>query len=327
MDSTWFCFTWDVPADGYRWLPGRPINQGPRSKPSPYLTRLTTYTDSFLNRRYDAHQVPRSLFRTFTDVPTTEEGILAFANEYGGLGVAEPFQPKVSDVTVVGEPLQGEPFARWQQEIVTMRQLTALWDLCQKKDLEGLARHIRWTDDHGPRTVRYSHSCGEPDEGEVAGTSSDEVVLASPSHHPEWLVQWSPGDVMLPALFYLADEINQHLHFREGMRMMWNPTQKQLALRLPVGTLRDLLWAQFAEAIVSERSFRKCRTCGTWFELMPGLARTNRLFCSEGCRSKLYRTRQEEARRLHGEGKSVKEIAQHLESDVRTIKGWVSSKQ
>ncbi|MBL8796597.1 MAG: hypothetical protein JNM56_22035 [Planctomycetia bacterium] len=326
MDSTWFSFTGEVPADGYRWLLGRPINQGPRSKPTAYLTRVTTYTDSFLSRRYDAQQVPRSLFRTFADLPTNEDGIRAFANEYGGLGVFEAFQPKASDVTVVGEPLQGEPIARWCEQIVTMRRLTALWDLCQAQDLPGLGRHIRWTDERGQRVVRYSHAGGEPGLGEDADVSPKEVVLASPTHHPEWLAQWSPGDLMLPALFHLADEINQQLHFHDSLRMMWEPQQKQLALRLPVPTLRDLLWAQFAEAIVSRRSFRKCKTCGTWFELLPGLARTNRLFCSEGCRSKLYRMRQEDARRLRGEGKSVAEIARLLESDVRTVKGWVSSK-
>lgn len=326
MDSNWFNFTWEVPADGYRWLSGRPIDKGPRSKATTYLTRITTYTDSFLSRRYDAQQVPRSLFRTFADVPTTEDDILAFAREYGSLGVAEPFQPKVSDVTVVGEPLQGEPLARWCEQIVTMRRLTMLWDLCQAQNLDGLSQHITWRDEQGQPVVHYRSHPGDSGQGENAGTPLVECVLASRSHHPEWLAQCSPGDLMLPALFHLTAEINQHLHFREGMRMMWDPQQKQLALRLPVTALRDLLWAQFAEAIVSKRNFRKCKTCRAWFELLPGLARTNRLFCSEGCRSKLYRARQEDARRLHGEGKSVKEIAEQLGSDVRTVKGWVSSK-
>lgn len=327
MDSTWFRFTGEVPTDGFRWLAGKPTAKNQRCKPTSYLTRVTTYTDSFLSRRYDASQVPRSLFRSFTDVPTTEEGILAFANDYGGLGVVEPFQPKGSDVTVVGGPLQGEPLARWCEQIVAMRRLTALWDLCEAQDLSGLGRHVRWADDQGHRVVRYSLAGGEPCQAEAAGTSPQEVLLASPTHHPEWLAQWSPGDLMLPALFYLADQINQQLHFGGGMQMMWNPPQKQLALRLPVPTLRDLLWAQFAEAVVSERSFRQCKTCGTWFELLPGLARTNRLFCSEGCRSRLYRQKQEEARRLHGDGKSNAEIAQLLGSDVGTVRGWVSLKK
>lgn len=328
MDSTWLRFTWEVPADGFQWLTGCSIAEGRRAKPTHYLTRVAKFTDSFLSHRYDIQAVPRGLFRMFADVAPTPEGVLTFADKYGALGGGEPFQLKASGINVVGEPLIGEPFALWRDQIVAMHRLIALWDLCHAQNLEGLGQHIQWRDEQGDRTVHYGCDPGnEHVHGKDAGVSQAEVLIASRTHHPEWLGQWADGDRMLPALFFLADEINKQLGFQGGLQMMWDPQRKQLALRLPVPTLRDLLWTQFAEAIISKRNFRKCKTCGTWFELLPGLARTNRLFCSEGCRSKLYRNRQEVARRLHAEGKSVKEIAQHLGSDVRTVKGWVSTKK
>jgi hypothetical protein len=56
-------------------------------------------------------------------------------------------------------------------------------------------------------------------------------------------------------------------------------------------------------------------------ELAPGTARADKLYCSTPCRTKAYRKRQAEAVRLHGEGRSVDEIARELESDAETVRG------
>ena len=58
----------------------------------------------------------------------------------------------------------------------------------------------------------------------------------------------------------------------------------------------------------------------------PGRGRTDKQFCSNACRTKAYRKRQAEAVRLHGEGRSLEEIARDLDSDPGTVRGWIERK-
>ena len=87
----------------------------------------------------------------------------------------------------------------------------------------------------------------------------------------------------------------------------------------------------FAQEVMSLRKPRQCRVCGTWFELspVPGRSlrqtRSDRETCSTACRSKAYRERQELARQLFAEGKSVKEIAKTLDCKPGAVKGWVKN--
>ena len=75
-----------------------------------------------------------------------------------------------------------------------------------------------------------------------------------------------------------------------------------------------------------DSQFRQCAECGIWFELAPGTARADKLYCSTPCRTKAYRKRQAEAVHLHGEGRSIDGIARELESDPDTVRGWIERK-
>ena len=69
--------------------------------------------------------------------------------------------------------------------------------------------------------------------------------------------------------------------------------------------------------------FRRCSECGIWFELSPGIARLTSSSAPNACRTKAYRKRQAEAARLHGEGRSLEDIARELESHPDTVQGWI----
>jgi hypothetical protein len=96
-----------------------------------------------------------------------------------------------------------------------------------------------------------------------------------------------------------------------------------LALQVKPRSLLAALWLQFARAVAGNKQYRACRTCGQPYELDPKIARKSRQYCSEACRSRAYRGRKERAQALAAEGKSPKEIAEELESDVKTVKGWL----
>jgi hypothetical protein len=125
----------------------------------------------------------------------------------------------------------------------------------------------------------------------------------------------------------LQDLINLELGNAVAARMVQDPKAGTLELRMWPLALRGALWLQLAQAVAGRKKFRACRSCGTWFELSPEVARTNRLFCSEGCRSKAYRERKDLAVRLAAEGKTPKEIAEEIDSDVKTVKGWLKQRK
>jgi hypothetical protein len=106
-----------------------------------------------------------------------------------------------------------------------------------------------------------------------------------------------------------------------------DPDKGGMSLEIVPQNLVGALWLQFAQAVSRQRRHRKCGTCGMWFEVSPGVARSNRLYCSEACRSKAYRDRKDRAQQLHAQGRPIKEIAEELNSTVKVVKGWISQRK
>src|SRR5215831_3931110 len=129
-----FEFTWDVYEGGYRWVEtvqARALTQptplkpaidheaaGAEVRPQLFLTDgLPLTAGSFRARHYQPLHLHSSLFRTFAETVPTREGILAFADEYGPLGVGVPIElppPGTSGIQTFGT---GEPLSVWVGEI------------------------------------------------------------------------------------------------------------------------------------------------------------------------------------------------------------------
>jgi DNA-binding NarL/FixJ family response regulator len=80
-----------------------------------------------------------------------------------------------------------------------------------------------------------------------------------------------------------------------------------------------------ARAIDGDRRYQQCPVCRRWFELTPGVHRADKLTCSQACRTRAYRHRQEKAVQLHAEGRTVRQIAKEIGSDVKTVRGWIQN--
>ena len=135
------------------------------------------------------------------------------------------------------------------------------------------------------------------------------------------------GEVTDQEVQVLQHGLNQKLLHTVSVHLVPDVRHGGLTLRMRPFTLRGALWLQLAEAVSGNKEFRSCPTCGKWFELNPDTARTNRQFCSDACRTRAYRGRKEQAQKLAKEGKSIKEIAAEVDSDVKTVKGWIQSQQ
>jgi hypothetical protein len=79
---------------------------------------------------------------------------------------------------------------------------------------------------------------------------------------------------------------------------------------------------QFATAVEGGKEYRRCDTSKTWFELSAH-ARAGAKFCRKACRFRAYRMRQAKAREFHAHAVAVSEIAERLNSDVESVKGWL----
>jgi hypothetical protein len=90
--------------------------------------------------------------------------------------------------------------------------------------------------------------------------------------------------------------------------------------------LQGALFLQFAMAIHGNKNYRKCAVCGKWMELVPPATRITRQTCSNACRQQLYRQRFDRAREMASKGKSPREIAAKLETDLATVKRWLKKK-
>lgn len=323
-----FDFAWQVATGGYQWVQTE-------AAPAPFGTEekgwfLTACTPPFTARRYAPLQQYPTLFRTFIETPPMQEGILAFANRYGMLG------GNISTHIILPNKkgAQGELLKDWQEELSYLKRAVTLWDMVEAGNVEGLARHIIWkeTEDKEKKeklvSVSYdSHpelplDQAPPGEGEWHISAS-----IATSREPELLSRFQPGDVGQPALYYVQKVVNDHLTGRLSPRLLWNQERTQLGLYMAPNGLIGALWLQFAQAISGNKRYHQCEYCGTWFEVSLEASRPTRVYCSDACRFKAYRKRQEDAYQLNQQGIPLKEIAKRLGTNTATAKGWIKKRK
>jgi hypothetical protein len=213
-----------------------------------------------------------------------------------------------------------------------MRQAVRVWELLREGDREQRGRHIQWgPDPDAIAWVRYvshpelapgqSPPDGEcPTEHEIAAARGDD---GAPCDDGLW-GSLQPGDVLMPARFFLQQTVNGHLEEEVTPGLVWDPGQERLVYQSTPRSLLGAMWLQFARAVSGDKQYRRCQECGRWYEVSREAARAHRIFCSQGCRSKAYRLRQERARQLFTQGWSFRHIAEELGSDVPTVTKWVT---
>jgi hypothetical protein len=151
-----------------------------------------------------------------------------------------------------------------------------------------------------------------------------EIVIASATQHRAWFERFRRPDVLLPALAFVHQQVNEHLAGAVTPRLEYDGENGGQYVELLPQNLLAALWLQFALAVAGDKDYRDCEVCATPFEVSLDAARADRVFCSNACRSKAYRQRQEKARRLYVEGKTARAIAKELGSDLATVKKWIN---
>jgi hypothetical protein len=320
-------FLWRVAKGGYRWLDSRPGFE-PRQQRQPFLTDGRPIGSGGLRMmRYLPLAAFPGLFRVFADTEPSHDGIKAFADRFGPLGgdLAKQIplydQPNAKGVAVG----TGEALGAWSHEILMMRFAIDIWEAARNGDVGRLERVIFWKED-GSGVQILSHP--ELAQGQLpqAPARVERAWIAGTHLGDDMLGRFVRGDLVKPALHYVQSTINEKLEGRASPRLLWDANRERLGLYIVPDGLVGALWLQFARAVERDSRFRQCAECCLWFELAPGTARADKLYCSTPCRTKAYRKRQAEAVRLHGEGHAVDDIARELESDPETVRGWIKRK-
>jgi hypothetical protein len=312
---------WGVLEGGYRWVktqPWLPFSETAREDiylvPAPAIGWARVYSP--MGKEYSA------VFLAFAETEPTEEGILGFANRYGALRLDEQVilsaeeYPKLPGLTESSGDVEmywalgwGEKLSLWQDQITAMRRAITLWQAVNSGKVSELRRYVSWTSE---RVVKCEFEDGYYESVALDGGMGGAAPLMR------------TGDVLIPARYFLHRMINGQLSEHTSMRLLLNEHGNS-ELHVVTHHLLGALWLQFANAVGGNREFRRCAECGTYFEVSPDRARKSKRYCSDACRFKAYRRRQEEARRLYSEGTPIEEIARILESEPSTVERWISS--
>jgi hypothetical protein len=328
MASDVFSFLWRAPEDGYRWMqvrvfvndagdsPGA-FTHGSRleDKPEWVLTDGIAFGQTCFFKQYSPLKLFTGLFRTFAGLPwESQDAILAFANEYGHLGIGRPL-----DVTAKDDPQRllgvwGETWQDWAKEIDAMRRAVAIWDMVEARDEAGLSQSIRW-EAGGEKKVHPNYPPVQVAQGwrYDSHPALPPVYLdrrgVPPFPAPGRLQQMIlpvPGlfradDVITPASFMVQRWINEHLKEHAAPSVVYDLDLQKRVIQIIPDSLLSAMWLQFAQAVEGNKDYRSCKECGRWFELSSRQAdhRTKRReFCSDPCKSRDYRKRKELAAKM-----------------------------
>jgi hypothetical protein len=255
-----------------------------------------------------------ALFLNLAATPRTREGVLAAADAHGKLeSIHDRHSPS-------------ETLARWSERLDDLEDLATLYVAYRDNDEAVLAaRAVR-----SETGVQYRYArAGRPPQPEALPDPGGGPLCAPDfffipnTDYPSMLT----GDRDNPreaAFVFLAGRLDVRLPYFVWPRLVVDPGRPG---RYVFGewprSLIGAAWLQLARAVAGEKDYRTCVVCGRWFEVSPAVNRIDRSTCSNACRQRQYRQRKERARELARKGKSVRLIAAELDTDMKTVRGWV----
>ncbi len=348
MANDVFSFLWTVPDSGHQWIQARLINndQDPSAvsnrstldeKVQWILTDGLTYGQPYRMTRYNPLKTTPGLFRNFAQIqPTDRDAILAFANKYGQLGDKRPLHLGDPKEPISPFTTRGETHDSWMDHIVAMQRGVTIWEALNRRDLATLSSFICWqAEERTPDGANVTRVAGWHYDSHPELPPFPKKGSAPPA--PGRLRQliepvpdlFKTDEVFMPATFLVQRWINEHLKKNAAPRLLYNLDLGSQVVNIVPHNLIGAMWLQFAEAIAGNKHHRPCKECGTWFEISTEEdGRTaRRVFCSDACKSRDYRGRKDQAERLKGEGKTLKDIAKELDTDTETVKNWLNNRK
>jgi hypothetical protein len=250
-----------------------------------------------------------ALFRTFANLSLTEEGVRAFANEFGSLLGGEEQTLVRAPGKTTNERYEGEPLWFWCEQALKMRELLAVWEQAELGNFEQVKKQFQLRE---RGVVFVSH----PDEA-PSGTETGEPklfsneLIAPREYAPELVEEFKQGHLGSVAKHYVRGAVDARLRKCPSQaRLQWNIDRTEMSMRFVPGSLIAALWLQFGLALAGSKKYRECANCSRWFEVSGGTtrgsARKDRKYCSDTCKSRASRQKRQAAVSFKEKGLSVK---------------------
>ncbi len=356
-------FRWDVPENGLqivrpasekplitdRKKPGsgeREMRPESRGRSDLFLVERTPVGLDVKVRRYNplvfnpiAKQDPKiqdhqpRLFHNFCELEPSQEKILGFVNQCGLLVGTYLVVPKGRKRVFTGEPL-----SLWWREVADMKLAFDLWTAVLEGNGALLKEHIRFFKTDGGLVVRCGR--GVPRGGKGTSHAFFTVVDATTGMTDRSRLL-KEGDFRLAAVFAIQDLVRKRLLEHVAASVLYVPERDGFAggsrpvgpareKRLPLGlrmvpqNLLGALWLQLAQEIERGTEYRRCAMCSKRMEISLEGHRRNRRTCSDKCRRALQRKREDDARVLRAQGKSLRQIAEEFGTTVAHVRAWTA---
>jgi hypothetical protein len=289
-----------------------------------------------------------TLFIEFAELNDSEpEALLRFANAHGELGCpavvfCDPTGPAAGlYFTSVSRPedrnpidgkaarsLRAETLADWTTHIIRLRTAIAVFDALRDKgqpDRKRLSALFRWTPDEEQEGLDHWVLDTHPETppAPIAADRIREPVRGWPANRFD--------DVSLVARWWLVSTVNDAL---DGVASPVLAIDEKGALteELAPKTLLAVLWSQLFRAISGNKSYEKCKACEKLFEVSPGDrgSTVRRRYCSDACRVRKHRDRQQQAVALSKRGMKPRQIVEQFASEgydvhLDAVKKWVQN--
>jgi hypothetical protein len=287
-------FLWNVPTAGFSWQDGR-VLQGEIQRPIQDVRErrflvANDLTAQQLVRRYNPFTTTPTLFKTFSTLGTSESDYLAFANEYGDLGVDRFLTPTTGGAS----PRTGEPLWIWQEEHRRLREVVDLLDAIAAQDLEKLRLWITISD----RGARYERDDDAVRHYQWIAIQSGEQQLRAELYQWAYAAGSQDAVILRFAQGLTQALINAAIHGdrHEGLastsaRVLLAPDRDKMVLHIVPHNLLGAMWLQCARVLTENTSFRQCEQCLKWFEISADQRRKQSKYCSDRCKVSAYRAR------------------------------------
>ena len=223
-----------------RWPGGMTLQLG-QAPPLKGLQPIITLSSEEKTEVYDPLAV-HGLAIEFAKIKTPDQA-LAFSNSYGLLGLdQEParFFDKARRLSGIAEPAWD-----WLKAVAPIALVLELWGMVDSEDSASLRRRIRWE----RAGVFLSYEDGQ------------KIWIVTPvTDTGRWLEKWKRGDLVGPALHYIATLTNRYLRGKSSAMIELGPQGKLTSHSSPVN-LHSALWLQVADIVTGKRRIRPCSIC------------------------------------------------------------------
>lgn len=296
-------FVWERPSqsDGYVWTKYK------GEQPENERTVLTLRPGVGLEP-YFPISGPLSLARllaTARDTPSNRAAedlaLLRFANEFGSF----------TD--------RGDGLKFWRCIAMSISEVIAVWDILREGNEAELAKRFVWDGD----LIHYRPG---GDKTPQAGSFGFDIGKPWPGVRKSRLIIPS-GNFRAAASEFINEHLTEESIAGNRPSLAWNEKRRKFTCSEMPRDLLAAIFLQLAHAIRDGAEPRPCSVCGRAIDFAPGISRPDRQVCSSACRSRSYRARQDRARQFHAQGKSFKQIANELDSEVATVTRWIVGKR